>query len=173
MLCTFPQSRTPTYEACGATLNYNAGCGVKFPTASNVGPAFNTNGGGWFAYYYAFMVSIYMTDANRYTMERSQTYVAVRPLSWMIITEAKLRDARTELLVHRRVYIPFLAGQLPANAIEATYPIFCSPHTSFALPCIVDDPRIERYWGADVGAKRRFCASRFSTLADPAIMTTL
>ncbi|KIJ93243.1 glycoside hydrolase family 16 protein, partial [Laccaria amethystina LaAM-08-1] len=36
------------------------------------GPAFNTKGGGWFFYHYA-RVSIYITDANRYAMERSQT----------------------------------------------------------------------------------------------------
>jgi hypothetical protein len=50
---------TPTYDTCDATLNFNAGCGVKFPTASSFGPAFNTNGGGWYA------------------MERSPTYFKV------------------------------------------------------------------------------------------------
>lgn len=61
--CLMPTSRTmagtPTYDTCDVTLNFNAGCGVKFPTASSFGPAFNTNGGGWYA------------------MERSQTYFKI------------------------------------------------------------------------------------------------
>ncbi|EDQ99772.1 glycoside hydrolase family 16 protein [Laccaria bicolor S238N-H82] len=57
--CLMPTSRTmagtPTYDTCDVTLNFNAGCGVKFPTASSFGPAFNTNGGGWFASYCAYI----------------------------------------------------------------------------------------------------------------------
>lgn len=76
-LGTDPQSRTPAYDTCDATLNFNAGCGVKFPTASSFGPAFNANGGGWFASYCAFIGMVYVADADRYAMERSQTYFKV------------------------------------------------------------------------------------------------
>ncbi|KAJ3570796.1 hypothetical protein NP233_g4172 [Leucocoprinus birnbaumii] len=51
--CTMPASRketgTPTLLDCNANVNGNAGCGVKFPTANSYGPAFNNNGGGWYA----------------------------------------------------------------------------------------------------------------------------
>ncbi|KAL0579253.1 hypothetical protein V5O48_002757 [Marasmius crinis-equi] len=37
------------WEDCDWLVNYNAGCGVKFRQAKSFGPAFNANGGGWYA----------------------------------------------------------------------------------------------------------------------------
>ncbi|KAN0124237.1 glycoside hydrolase [Russula decolorans] len=51
--CTMPQSRpetgTPTGLDCNAYANGNAGCGVQATVQNNYGPAFNNNGGGWYA----------------------------------------------------------------------------------------------------------------------------
>ncbi|KAJ7178224.1 family 16 glycosyl hydrolase [Mycena filopes] len=51
--CTMPAARTESGTAlqasCDATLNGNAGCGVKFAQGASYGPAFNGNGGGWYA----------------------------------------------------------------------------------------------------------------------------
>ncbi|KAJ7450860.1 laminarinase [Mycena latifolia] len=51
--CTMPASRAETGTAlladCDGTLPGNAGCGVKLNEATSYGPAFNTNGGGWYA----------------------------------------------------------------------------------------------------------------------------
>ncbi|TFK71165.1 hypothetical protein BDN72DRAFT_937192 [Pluteus cervinus] len=51
--CTMPPSRnmtgTATYDDCDVAANYNAGCGVKLPSAQSYGPSFNANGGGWYA----------------------------------------------------------------------------------------------------------------------------
>ncbi|KAJ6588043.1 glycoside hydrolase family 16 protein [Mycena capillaripes] len=51
--CTMPASRTMTGTAvqldCDATINGNAGCGVKLAQATSYGLAFNGNGGGWYA----------------------------------------------------------------------------------------------------------------------------
>ncbi|KAJ7218231.1 glycoside hydrolase family 16 protein [Mycena haematopus] len=51
--CTMPASRTMTGTAlqldCDATVNGNAGCGVKLAQGTSYGPTFNVNGGGWYA----------------------------------------------------------------------------------------------------------------------------
>ncbi|KAA1476410.1 2 beta-glucan [Dentipellis sp. KUC8613] len=52
--CTMPASgRTetgnPTSTDCNTADNNNAGCGVQTTDANNYGPAFNNNGGGWYA----------------------------------------------------------------------------------------------------------------------------
>ncbi|KAG8730200.1 hypothetical protein FRC12_020421, partial [Ceratobasidium sp. 428] len=61
--CTQPatrdQSGTTTGTDCNWQVNGNAGCGVKAPVANSYGPAFNNNGGGWYA------------------MERTTTYIKV------------------------------------------------------------------------------------------------
>ncbi|KDR71891.1 hypothetical protein GALMADRAFT_102381 [Galerina marginata CBS 339.88] len=61
--CTMPASRAQTGTSaqlnCDTSVNGNAGCGVKFPTANSYGPSFNNNGGGFYA------------------MERSPTYIKV------------------------------------------------------------------------------------------------
>jgi len=44
-----PMTGSPTQLDCDAAVNGNTGCGVKFPTTNSYGPAFNSNGGGWFA----------------------------------------------------------------------------------------------------------------------------
>ncbi|KAG8706067.1 hypothetical protein FRC11_008536 [Ceratobasidium sp. 423] len=50
---------TTTLTDCNWQVNSNSGCGVKNPLANSYGPAFNTNGGGWYA------------------MERTSTYIKV------------------------------------------------------------------------------------------------
>ncbi|KDQ51418.1 glycoside hydrolase family 16 protein [Jaapia argillacea MUCL 33604] len=61
--CSMPtgivQSGTPVDTDCDSSVNGNAGCGVQVSTADSYGPAFNTNGGGWYA------------------MERTTTYIKV------------------------------------------------------------------------------------------------
>jgi hypothetical protein len=61
--CRMPGRRqqlgTSAHNDCNAYLNWNSGCGVKFPTAESYGPPFNRNGGGWYA------------------MERSSTHIKV------------------------------------------------------------------------------------------------
>ncbi|KAI0299702.1 endo-beta-glucanase [Multifurca ochricompacta] len=51
--CTVPASRSETGIAtgldCNAFANSNAGCGVQTSAPDNYGPAFNNNGGGWYA----------------------------------------------------------------------------------------------------------------------------
>ncbi|KAI0314130.1 glycoside hydrolase family 16 protein [Amylostereum chailletii] len=51
--CTMPDIRNetgvPTQASCDTAVNYNAGCGVHSPDANSYGPAFNANGGGWYA----------------------------------------------------------------------------------------------------------------------------
>lgn len=51
--CTMPPSRpetgTPTVNDCNALANNNAGCGVHSSLPNSYGPAFNSNGGGWYA----------------------------------------------------------------------------------------------------------------------------
>ncbi|KAH7344535.1 putative laminarinase [Rhizoctonia solani] len=51
--CTQPvvrdQTGTTTNTDCNWQVNGNAGCGVKNPLANSYGPAFNANGGGWYA----------------------------------------------------------------------------------------------------------------------------
>lgn len=52
--CTMPatnRTQTGTTETtdCNAFDNYNAGCGVSAPSMNSYGPAFNENGGGWYA----------------------------------------------------------------------------------------------------------------------------
>jgi len=51
--CTMPGSRPetgfPTTLDCNAFTNSNSGCGVYSTQANNYGPAFNNNGGGWYA----------------------------------------------------------------------------------------------------------------------------
>ncbi|KAJ7859104.1 glycoside hydrolase family 16 protein [Mycena leptocephala] len=51
--CTMPAARTmsgtPVQLDCDATVNGNAGCGVKLAQATSYGPTFNANGGGWYA----------------------------------------------------------------------------------------------------------------------------
>ncbi|KAJ3534323.1 hypothetical protein NMY22_g6974 [Coprinellus aureogranulatus] len=51
--CTMPSSRTQTGTNgqlnCDANVNGNTGCGVRFNAGNSYGPAFNNNGGGWFA----------------------------------------------------------------------------------------------------------------------------
>ncbi|KZV64904.1 glycoside hydrolase family 16 protein [Peniophora sp. CONT] len=51
--CTMPSSRSMTGSAtgtdCNAAANGNAGCGVHISDANSYGPAFNANGGGWYA----------------------------------------------------------------------------------------------------------------------------
>ncbi|KAH0581301.1 hypothetical protein H2248_012398 [Termitomyces sp. 'cryptogamus'] len=51
--CTMPSSRrqsgTATGNNCDSAVMNNAGCGVKFSDSRSYGPAFNSNGGGWFA----------------------------------------------------------------------------------------------------------------------------
>ncbi|KAI0260952.1 2 beta-glucan [Gloeopeniophorella convolvens] len=51
--CTMPASRSetgnPTGGDCNAADNGNAGCGVQTDGANNYGPAFNNNGGGFYA----------------------------------------------------------------------------------------------------------------------------
>ncbi|KAH9049268.1 endo-beta-glucanase [Lactarius deliciosus] len=51
--CTMPASRAeignPTGLDCNAFANSNAGCGVQTTAANSYGPAFNNNGGGWYA----------------------------------------------------------------------------------------------------------------------------
>ncbi|KAF8609501.1 putative laminarinase [Ceratobasidium sp. AG-I] len=61
--CTQPATRdhtgTPTQNDCDWQTNYNAGCGVRSSQPNSYGPAFNANGGGWYA------------------MERTNTYIKV------------------------------------------------------------------------------------------------
>lgn len=61
--CTMPTRRsqlgTAMHSDCNAFVNWNSGCGVRFPTAGSYGPPFNNNGGGWYA------------------MERSSTHIKV------------------------------------------------------------------------------------------------
>ncbi|KAJ7683788.1 glycoside hydrolase family 16 protein [Mycena rosella] len=51
--CTMPASRsetgTPVQLDCDTSVNGNAGCGVTFAQGTSNGPAFNDNGGGWYA----------------------------------------------------------------------------------------------------------------------------
>lgn len=51
--CTMPSETTQTGTVvqldCDTSVNFNAGCGVDFPTRNSFGPSFNSNGGGWFA----------------------------------------------------------------------------------------------------------------------------
>ncbi|KAF9035191.1 endo-1,3(4)-beta-glucanase-like protein [Panaeolus papilionaceus] len=51
--CTMPASGrnmtgTASQDDCDWRVNWNAGCGVKFPQSASYGPEFNENGGGWF-----------------------------------------------------------------------------------------------------------------------------
>ncbi|KAL0949940.1 hypothetical protein HGRIS_009965 [Hohenbuehelia grisea] len=51
--CTMPASRAQSGNAlqndCNVAVNGNAGCGVQVPSGNSYGPAFNANGGGWYA----------------------------------------------------------------------------------------------------------------------------
>jgi len=51
--CTMPASRamagSHTGLDCNSAVNSNAGCGASVPDGSSYGPAFNANGGGWYA----------------------------------------------------------------------------------------------------------------------------
>jgi len=51
--CTMPsstdQAGTTVSTDCNAADNGNQGCGVQTPESNNYGPAFNANGGGWYA----------------------------------------------------------------------------------------------------------------------------
>lgn len=51
--CNMPATRTQTGTTvgtdCNANDNGNAGCGVRAPTSNSYGPAFNSNGGGFYA----------------------------------------------------------------------------------------------------------------------------
>jgi len=51
--CTMPDGRaqtgTVTSEDCNTADNSNQGCGVQAPSTNSYGPAFNSNGGGWYA----------------------------------------------------------------------------------------------------------------------------
>ncbi|KAJ7642037.1 endo-beta-glucanase [Roridomyces roridus] len=51
--CTMPITRTETGTSlsldCNTAVNFNSGCGVKLTPATSYGPAFNRNGGGWYA----------------------------------------------------------------------------------------------------------------------------
>ncbi|THV05084.1 laminarinase [Dendrothele bispora CBS 962.96] len=52
--CSMPASRdmtgTPTANDCDTSVNGNSGCTVQFTSSlRSFGPAFNANGGGWFA----------------------------------------------------------------------------------------------------------------------------
>ncbi|KAJ3572976.1 hypothetical protein NP233_g2731 [Leucocoprinus birnbaumii] len=51
--CSMPSSRDQTGSNtdlnCDATINDNRGCGVHFSSGNSYGPAFNNNGGGWYA----------------------------------------------------------------------------------------------------------------------------
>ncbi|KIY72517.1 glycoside hydrolase family 16 protein [Cylindrobasidium torrendii FP15055 ss-10] len=51
--CTVPwdrdQAGTTLQSNCDSNANNNAGCGVLSPSPVSFGPAFNNNGGGWFA----------------------------------------------------------------------------------------------------------------------------
>ncbi|KAJ6513760.1 laminarinase [Mycena vitilis] len=51
--CTMPAARTMTGTGgqldCDASINGNAGCGVRLAAANSYGPTFNANGGGWYA----------------------------------------------------------------------------------------------------------------------------
>ncbi|KAG6811164.1 hypothetical protein H0H92_008687 [Tricholoma furcatifolium] len=51
--CSMPSGRTELGTAgqldCDTSVNGNAGCGVQMSTDLSYGPAFNNNGGGWFA----------------------------------------------------------------------------------------------------------------------------
>ncbi|CAK5267867.1 unnamed protein product [Mycena citricolor] len=51
--CTMPQNRAQTGTSlqlnCDANVNGNAGCGVSAGQPLSYGPAFNANGGGWYA----------------------------------------------------------------------------------------------------------------------------
>ncbi|KAF9490953.1 endo-beta-glucanase [Pleurotus eryngii] len=51
--CSMPASRsqtgTPAQNDCNVAVNSNAGCGVKMSDSRSYGPAFNSNGGGWYA----------------------------------------------------------------------------------------------------------------------------
>ncbi|KAF4601521.1 hypothetical protein EYR38_006175 [Pleurotus pulmonarius] len=42
-------SVTSAQNDCNVAVNSNAGCGVKMSDSRSYGPAFNSNGGGWFA----------------------------------------------------------------------------------------------------------------------------
>ncbi|EPQ55426.1 endo-beta-glucanase [Gloeophyllum trabeum ATCC 11539] len=61
--CTMPDGRAQTgavvTEDCGDSGGANLGCGVHAPTSNSFGPAFNQNGGGWYA------------------MERTSTFIKV------------------------------------------------------------------------------------------------
>ncbi|KAM6497182.1 endo-beta-glucanase [Amanita muscaria] len=59
MVANRPQLGTVKQDDCDVSVNFNAGCGVSFPTSNSYGPAFNQNGGGWYA------------------MERSPTHIRV------------------------------------------------------------------------------------------------
>ncbi|KAF7789293.1 hypothetical protein EIP86_000236 [Pleurotus ostreatoroseus] len=51
--CTMPSSRSMTGSVtgtnCDASVNNNAGCGVKATATNSFGPSFNSAGGGWYA----------------------------------------------------------------------------------------------------------------------------
>jgi len=61
--CTVPASRAQQGQSvstnCASSSQSNQGCIVRFPTANSFGPAFNANGGGWYA------------------MERSEHYIKI------------------------------------------------------------------------------------------------
>ncbi|KAF9445875.1 glycoside hydrolase family 16 protein [Macrolepiota fuliginosa MF-IS2] len=65
--CTMPayrdQTGTSGQNDCNWLVNFNTGCGVKFPTTNSYGPPFNGNGGGWYVLGYA--------------VERAPTYIKV------------------------------------------------------------------------------------------------
>jgi len=51
--CAMPATRamagSHTGLDCNSAVDYNAGCGAKCPDGPTYGPAFNANGGGWYA----------------------------------------------------------------------------------------------------------------------------
>ncbi|KAJ6552274.1 2 beta-glucan [Mycena vulgaris] len=49
MAASRPETGTPLQLDCDTSVNSNSGCGVKFAEATSYGPAFNANGGGWYA----------------------------------------------------------------------------------------------------------------------------
>jgi hypothetical protein len=81
----------------------------------------------------------------------------MKSLSSLLSKKLRLRAAREELLC---VYIPFSGSYLPVNYLydiklnRGDLSNIFSPHTLSALPFIVDDLHIERYWGANVGVGR-------------------
>ncbi|KAJ3511093.1 hypothetical protein NLJ89_g4300 [Agrocybe chaxingu] len=139
--CTMPETRLQTGTSgqldCDWLVNFNTGCGVKFPEKTSYGPDFNANGGGWFAIERTDdHISVWFWDRQDKTVPRDVKWgtLLVDPKKWGI-PSAHFPNTScdfTQFFQENHIIINLtLCGDWAGNAYGATgCPSTCIDHVN-------------------------------------------